>query len=293
MRATKNPKIPEGINASEDNPLHEFALLLAGVSGILIVVVVVLSLLVEVLVSFMPFRWEQKVTGYYEQNLVSDDLVSVVSEVEHAFNLAEFSIAELGEKLANQAGLPDEMTVSFHLMEEAAPNAFATIGGHIFVTTGLLQEVSSENALAMVLAHEIGHIVHRHPIQALSRGVLLQLLLSLITGNQDSAVLQSVLGQTGLLTILRFNRDMEHEADVKAVSVLTKRYGYLKGANEFFQSMSENSEAEWQVVFQTHPGVESRIDFINASAGEIEFSDMNVVGLDERIGQYLMLQEML
>ena len=67
-----------------------------------------------------------------------------------------------------------------HYDDDAVVNAFATLGGHIVVYQGLLEAVPDENALAMVLAHEIAHVRHRHPIVGLSRSAALGFALMLL-----------------------------------------------------------------------------------------------------------------
>ena len=53
------------------------------------------------------------------------------------------------------------------ILDSPELNAFATSGGHIFVTLGLLECVTSEDALAAVIAHEIAHIQLQHSIKAI------------------------------------------------------------------------------------------------------------------------------
>lgn len=64
-------------------------------------------------------------------------------------------------------GLPASIKVTVHYIDEPVINAFATIGGHVFIYRGLIDAITSENGLSMVLAHEIAHINNRHPIAAL------------------------------------------------------------------------------------------------------------------------------
>ena len=75
------------------------------------------------------------------------------------------------------------------ILDDAAPNAFAFPGGYIGVTTGLLDPVDSENELAFVLAHELGHFKHRHHIQGLSQNlswVIVQAFFQMATGGSVS-----------------------------------------------------------------------------------------------------------
>ena len=258
MGLKENPRIPEGINASQDNHLSEFALLLLGVGSTLVLLVVLLSVFIRVLAPLTPFGWEQRLAGAVTASIQFDSRPPTA-----AFDDAEVELKRLSKSLeVHFSDSPVQFEV--HLLDMDMPNAFATLGGQMFVTTGLLRAISSENGLAMVVAHEMAHIHHRHPIQSLSRGVLLQLVLALVTGAQGSDFLSGTLGQAGFLTLLSFSRDMEREADATAIEVLLAQYGHLSGAEEFFVAMHErHDDSEWQTLFQTHPGIDERITVIH------------------------------
>lgn len=284
VRLRSNPKIPEGINSSDENPLKEFAWLLAGVTIALLIAVFTLSLLAEWLAPSIPFRWEQRLTGLYDTQAETPLRMKDSPAPQTLMDDAEQAVQDLGAALVASQRTLNAQTVStppspeslsdfvdesvqyrFHLLSDATPNAFATLGGHIFVTTGLLRQVSSENALAMVMAHEMAHITERHPIQALSRGALVQFLLLMVMGGQGADAVGGVLGQAGLLTILSFNRDMERDADGAAINLLLARYGHLDGADEFFQNMLvAYGDVTWSEWAQTHPGVGERLSTIQS-----------------------------
>src|SRR5699024_8817927 len=128
-------------------------------------------------------------------------------------------------------------------------NAFATLGGQIFVTRGLLKQVSSENALAFVLAHEIAHVKHRDPIRALSSGAVFELIwLGLAGSPGGQAAVTRVLGSTGLLTLMNVRRGMEKAADREALAALRRVFGSDCGAGEFFcRLLKEGGQPQWSV----------------------------------------------
>lgn len=278
MRLKENPEIPEGINASQDNHFSEFALLLLGVSTTVVVAVLLIAFSAQYFARMIPFAWEQQLTQFYVQAQVDTEpqpVADIVVDAEQALN-------DLGENLLEHLDVPTGMSFTFHYLDEWTPNAFATLGGHIFITYGLLQQVSSENALAMVLAHEMAHVIHRHPVQALGRGAVIQLVLFTVIGGEGASSMQSILGQAGLLTLLSFNRDMEREADSVARAALLSYYGHLQGADEFFVKMQQQSGSEqWLTVFQTHPGVDERITAIKQSADRE--GGNTLVALDDRL----------
>jgi len=283
--AKQNSKIPEGINTSQEHPFKDFLLLFSGISGLIAITVVLLVLFAQSLSSYIPFEYEEKLSGIYEKVLEELSTPEMETNVETYLD-AEIAIQELGAALSINADLPQNITIKFNLVSQSnIPNAFATLGGHIFITTGLLNQVSSENALSMVIAHEIAHVKYRHPIQALSSGLFIELVLGVVLGGQDSAAIQSLFGQTSLITLLSFNRDMELEADSAAHHMLIERYGHLYNADEFFVKMAElGNKSGWKEVFQTHPDVEKRIEKLNNKKHPSSFQEIiTATPLDSRI----------
>jgi predicted Zn-dependent protease len=74
-------------------------------------------------------------------------------------------VAEIGQKVVAASGNPLNFEFRFTVLNSAESTAFAAPGGFVYVTTGLLQNLKSEDELAAVLAHEIGHINERHPMR--------------------------------------------------------------------------------------------------------------------------------
>jgi predicted Zn-dependent protease len=146
-------------------------------------------------------------------------------------------------------------------------NAFATLGGNIVIFQGLINELDSENELAMIIAHEIAHIKNRHPIQSLGRSTIISLGLSLMIGNSATNPIEN----SGLLTLLKFSRDMEHEADKDGLEALNQCYGHINGATGVFEKLEKMQQEESLTVpafLSTHPLNDERISNINSLALE-------------------------
>ena len=259
-----NPRIPEGINSSPDNPLKEFFVLLLGIGTGIVGVVIALSMLARVLAPFIPFEWEAP---------LSSSVMTLLDEVGSASQLPdrEQAMKELGQKLlvaSTQVTLDEEITVpieavSFHLVDADMPNAFATLAGHIVVTEQIIDEIDSENGLAMIIAHEIAHIQLRHPIESASRGLVIQLALAAVLGSANGNLPGGFLASTSTLTMLGFNRDMELAADTLALLIVRQQYGHLGGADEFFETMTKAGDtAQWLEFTQTHPSAKHRLQLI-------------------------------
>ncbi len=254
----ENPEIPEGINTSKDHPLKELVWLVVGLILVSLLVMAVLAFMARLLVPLVPFSYEQEIAAVFVDRL--DDADGPVAQYLQA----------LADELSLSLDLPAGMSVQMHYMDDDPVNAYATLGGHIVVFRGLLEAMPSENALAMVVAHEIAHIKHRDPIEALGRGVLLGVVWSVVTGTSGSDTGGRVLGETGLLTLLSFSRAQERAADQEAIRAVEKRYGHIAGAGALFERLEKEqpgSDSPVLEFFSSHPRSQDRSADIERLAG--------------------------
>lgn len=143
------------------------------------------------------------------------------------------------------------------IKNDSVINAFATLGGNIFIFSGLIKFTESPEELAAVLAHEMGHTEHRDVVDKLIRDIGLNILLSVLTG-QDYILLKDI----GLMiTSNVFTRKQEADADVFAMDLLVKSNIDPKIIAHFFRklnSKTKNFNDDYQFLY-THPHNNSRI----------------------------------
>lgn len=248
-----NPEIPEGINTSREHPLKEFAILTLGVLGGLLAVILLLSFVADKLAYKIPFSVEEQLTRewFNKQGATSSHM--------------EAYLNGLAARLMKAQAFPDDMHVQVHYDEGDTVNAFATLGGHIVIYRGLLQRLDNENAIAMVLGHEIAHVRHRDPIRSIGRGVVIGVAVSMVSTAVGDAMVDSLLGQGGQLTALRYSREQESEADELASDSLIALYGNLGGAEDLFTALKQEHHGKEGIeFFSTHPLTEKRIERIRA-----------------------------
>lgn len=252
-----NPKIPEEINYSKENPLKEFAVLVAGVFLLLIALVVAVHLLAQHFAQHIPFEYEQKI-------IPSTFIKTVVAESDSQKNQPIYDyLTQLAQGLADKMDLPMGMSIQVAYVDDDAINAFATLDGLILINQGLLDYVMSENELAFVLAHEIAHIKERHPIKSLSSGILIGVVMSIITGSIDNNGAAAAVMTSTTLTSLKFSRSQESAADALALHALQAYYGHINGSQDFFTRLQEDQGAPGVLQFaSTHPGMDERIEQI-------------------------------
>ncbi|RHW77858.1 M48 family metallopeptidase [Colwellia sp. RSH04] len=247
----RNPKIPEGINYSNANPVKEFALLASGAIAIIIMLIYLLGSLLDWSSKFIPFAYEQELAAPW------------VEEFKGTPSTQQNEVAKYLQSLADDIsplmGLSDEVEITLHYIDTDTVNGVATLGGNIFIFRGLLEKLPSENALTMLLAHEMAHVKLRHPVKALSKGALFTLLYAVLSGQNNTDV-SGLFSGTSQFAFLGFSRSQEQAADDEALLVLQKYYQHTQGAFELFTVLlNENSTIETINIFNSHPAVKKRI----------------------------------
>ncbi len=161
-------------------------------------------------------------------------------------------------------------------------NAFATSGGHILITRGLLQCADSEDALAAVVAHEIAHIQLKHGIKAIKTSRLTSAIgetaqLGLIASGNDTLKGISNVFEEGVdevvdtLVNTGYSQNQEYEADALALSLLyTAGYSPQAMVN-MLTLLDKNSENQKRGFINTHPKPTNRIKKVTEVLEDFEY----------------------
>jgi len=242
-----NPDIPEGINYSKTHPLKEFVILTGGIFGTLLIVVLVLGFFADHFAQYIPYSVEK-------------DFRILVPEKDDGPPTLKAYLDALSERIVATQTLPEGMDITVHYVDSDVVNAYATLGGHVVLFRGLLEKLEHENALVMVMAHEIAHVEHRHVIRSLGSGLVVGLALSMISSSLGDTVVSSMINQTGTMGALKFSRSHEEEADSTALEVLQRLYGHAGGAEELFMAIKAEEKNNYvPEFFSTHPNTDGRI----------------------------------
>ena len=249
------PRQPrEGINVSDTHPLVEAGTLVVGLAAIFVTLAILLIFLVEIALYFIPV---EKEVALFE-NWLPEDLVTIAP---HDERLTQTQI--LVDRLAfHWADAPYEFRLEIDDSDIA--NAMALPGGLIIVTQGLLDEVESENELAFVLGHELGHFRNRDHMRALGRGIVLSMFFAVATGGDVSN-----LGLNAADLALRgFSRRQESQADEFGLALVYTHYGHVNEAWRLFERWDDGDSSFLDIVSytSTHPDSGDRIDNLKQMA---------------------------
>ena len=242
-----NPQLPETINAPKVSVVRELWLLSVGVIVAFLFLAIVVWLSLGWLAQFIPLSWEDRLVQPLAQSMQTDssEQATLQQRVHQLLITSEHS----------------DLSVQVHVLNSSEMNAFATLGGQMFVTRGLLDALESEVGLDFVLLHEIGHLVHRDPIRAAASQLGVRLLTALITGQGDLGAPTAWLQSTEQLLSRHYSRAQEIRADDFAFTMLQQVHGDVDGYDEFFRTLLARGETDRLPAFLlTHPHTQYRLD---------------------------------
>ena len=249
------PKQPrEGINVSDTHPLVEAGTLVVGLTAIFVAIVVALIFLVEIALYFVPVEKEAQ----FFRNWLPEDLVTVAPDDDRLYETQL-----LLDRLASHwPDAPFEFRIEID--DSDGVNAMALPGGLIIVTRGLIDQVESENELAFVLGHELGHYRNRDHLRALGRGIVLSLAYTVVAGSDISRIGINVSD----IAVRSFSRRQENSADEFGLALVYTQYGHVNEAWRLFERWDEEDGDSSSVLtyLSTHPQPEDRVDNLEAVA---------------------------
>jgi predicted Zn-dependent protease len=187
-------------------------------------------------------------------------------------------VADIGKRMAAQSERPN-LPWEFHVVNDAAVNAFAIPGGFIYVTRGLMSSINTEAELATVIGHEIAHVTNRHSVQQISKAQLAQVGLGVGSILSSDIAKFGQLASAGLgLLFLKYGRDAENQADQGGFRYALEQNYDVREMPKVFQTLGRISETggsgklpEW---LSTHPDPGNRIKRIEKM--------LDTVALDQR-----------
>jgi len=159
----------------------------------------------------------------------------------------------------------------FGVLDTNSVNAFATPGGYVFITRGMLMRMRDESELAGVLAHEISHVVEKHALNTMRKGKLVDLASDALSRNKPE---YAKLVSAGTEIYARgLDKEDEFAADRMGV-VLSARAGYdpygLPATLQTLSSINSKDDAV-SLMFKTHPDSEKRLELVsNAMEGHLD-----------------------
>ena len=236
--------------------------IVAGCAAALAFFVYGLPLVARPFANLVPVSWEEP---------VGESTVAIVNQLfasgrkPCATSAGDAAIRGLAQRLSRSVASPYDIRVS--VADSGIVNALAAPGGRIILFRGLIERAQSADEVAGVLAHEIAHVVHRHPTQGMIALIGWSALLSVFTGgaslsNEAAAHLAAHLATSA------YSRDLEAEADESAVAMLAASGIGTAGMARFFRTIEAEEKKGLRLpeYLSTHPETGKRIEAAEKAA---------------------------
>jgi predicted Zn-dependent protease len=220
--------------------------------------VCVTDFMVRALVAKVPPKWEQKLGDEKIAELKGEGVLLDDSN----------RIAKLNALVAPlMQVVPKGKEFKFHIMETEAPNAFALPGGHIVVTSALL-DLASNDELVGVIAHESAHITQKHFARKIISAAGPFLIFGIFL-HSSNGLLNLFSEGSGFMLIQGFSQEYESEADAVGWNYLASANIDPRGMISIFRKFKtyeekEKSAAVLPQAFQSHPALAKRIARLEA-----------------------------
>ncbi|HZI95316.1 MAG TPA: M48 family metallopeptidase, partial [Patescibacteria group bacterium] len=186
-------------------------------------------------------------------------------------------VDDLGNRLARHGERPG-LVFHFEVLNSPIINAFALPGGFVYVTRGMLERLSSEDELAMVVGHEVGHVTARHgaarisALYALRYGTLLGAVISPTTVGNYGDLINLAL-QVGLS---KYSREQEAQADQLGVTYASEAGSRPEDAvtvMKILKWMEGREPGALEKWFLSHPPADERIADVSGQVRALEQHD--------------------
>ena len=178
-------------------------------------------------------------------------------------------IDDLGQSMVRKSPRAN-LQYTFKVVNSPEVNAFALPGGFIYVNRGLIEAADSENELAGVLGHEIGHVVLRHGAEQASRAAMAQLgigALGAIVGHGKAASITEMGAQMATSGVfMKFSREAERAADRIGAQMVIDTGLQPQGMVSFFGKLAQLQQSQPNIVqkfFSSHPAPAERAQNIS------------------------------
>jgi predicted Zn-dependent protease len=200
------------------------------------------------LAHIIPWSWEQKLGKAVQLDLKNNDC---------RYNPeADALLLRLVKRIYPLGPEDRDFSIEVRVAQDPVVNAYAALGGEITLNSGLLKRAESPEEIAGVLAHEIGHVHHRHIME----GALVHLFtaqgINMIFGNGTSAA-----GFAKYFLNMDFTRSQEAQADEDGLLRLQKAHVDNQGFKRFFERMGKDEPGS--AFLSDHPSSRERMEMVD------------------------------
>ncbi|TVQ58647.1 MAG: M48 family peptidase [Spirulina sp. DLM2.Bin59] len=209
---------------------------------------------------------------------IKQQLARKETPVVPANHVASQYISAMGQRMVEQLTPAErrDINFTFQVVNDPSINAFATMGGYVYINAGLMLLADTEAELAGVVGHEMAHIIERHAIRQMRERAIQQGILS-AAGLHQTQVIH--LGVEVALNLPNSRGD-ENDADTLGLSIM-RRVGYHpQGMVNFMTKLARQRGGQGMTILSTHPNPGDRVNSIARQIAQNPPTDTEMGGMD-------------
>ncbi|MCE2928524.1 MAG: M48 family metallopeptidase [Candidatus Caenarcaniphilales bacterium] len=166
------------------------------------------------------------------------------------------------ETFVNSIG-KDPKQYNLFIVKKNSLNAHAGFNNQITINSDLIETVNSEPGLALVIAHELGHLEKKHVVKSVTRNTVGTIANIAVAVATKGSALGGLINDAEQLTRNAFSRSQEHDADIFAINLVNQFYCKEPGKLVFFETVSSTENNFLNIsYFRTHPITKTRIKYM-------------------------------
>ena len=189
---------------------------------------------------------------------------SITRQYKISRNLSQTDrVRRIGERVSKVSDRQD-YEYHFYVLEDDEMNAFTTPGGNVYIYTGLLEKLKSDDQIASVLAHEVGHCAARHTVKKFQAALGYNLVSTIVLNSIGEGTARQIteLSSNAVMSIVfsAYGRQDEYQADQLGVKYMYRSCFNPQAAVETFKILEADSKGpDVPLILRSHPYLHDRI----------------------------------
>lgn len=181
-------------------------------------------------------------------------------------------VTRIGKSIAAVSPRP-KLPWTFKVIKDPNINAFATLGGYVYINKGMMDFIATPDELAFVIAHETGHIVERHVVKSMEQDFWTQLLVGVLV--RDATVANNVYTVLNIAQSRGYGFKAEHQADEVGIDLMYKAgynpYGAVVSMERMRDKFGDGGPKDLANWIKPHPNFATRIADLNNYIAKLHY----------------------
>lgn len=200
---------------------------------------------------------------------------SIIRQYRLSKNLTQIErVRRVGERVTKVSDRQD-YEYHFYVLQDDEMNAFTTPGGNVYIYTGLLEKLESDDQIASVLAHEVGHCAARHTVKKFQAALGYDLVSTIVLGSIGEGTARQIteLSSNAVMSIIfsAYGRQDEYQADQLGIKYMYRACFNPRAAVETFNILEAGSKGpDVPLILRSHPFIHDRIHMVEEEIKSLE-----------------------